>query len=338
MKILFMILTISLGIKIYPQNSIEVLDQTIKVPGWGEEVFYRGFAQNDQVIFNFEEADKKELKELEIIEYQSSIIFSDYKIKSAINKTIIIPRTGIYKFRFNNSNISARFCRLKIHRIPEKEETTNFNTNVYWKTIYDTTFYSVDETYLIRRDTTVQNFEDKVVKVHSSLNMNGNKTSFSFTLPDNTVAWSYYIDVNQAGQAAYEKATTEIANNAAPLVARIPGWGPLAALALYGTSYIAKIQNGEDIDYYLFDSNNASLYYSGVNAYSLKYGKVITDNVRMSSPLKGVLYFYFSNDNAVMAVTVSVKITAVMVKEQWGTRPVQKMTIKSHEEPYLKNP
>ena len=57
----------------------------------------------------------------------------------------------------------------------------------------------------------------------------------------------------------------------------------------------------------------------------------------MTTNLKGTYHFCFSNDNAVTGVTVTVKVTAIAVSENWGTRPVQKMNVTSRQVPYLKN-
>lgn len=316
---------------------VEVADSTLKISGLGEEVFYYGFAEGDQIVFSFEEVNGKELKEVEISEWPSNSKFMDYKTKKIENKTITVTKTGIYKFRFTNSAIAGRICKFKIQRIPGNEANQNFNTAVYWRTLYDTTYTTVQEKYLIKSDTAVANITDQVAKVHSQGNANGNTTTYLFTLPANTVSWSYYVGVDQAGQKAYEDASTQLAKNAAPTLMKMPGYGPLAACALGLNCYIAQLQSGEDVDYYIVDNANVNLFSSGQAFSYLKKGKVINDYSRMTSPLKGTYHMCFYNDNAITGITVSLKITAITVTDQWGTRPVQKMSVSSKEEPYLKN-
>ncbi len=53
------------ALELYGQTPVDVAESTLKVGIMGEEVFYFGFAEGDQIIFNFEEANGKELKELE---------------------------------------------------------------------------------------------------------------------------------------------------------------------------------------------------------------------------------------------------------------------------------
>ena len=129
----------------HSQTTIDVVESTLKIGALGEEVFYYGFAEGDKIIFNFEELKGKELKEIEIIELPSSSKFMDYKSVSIKNKELTVQKTGIYKFRFSNSAVAGRICKYKIQRIPASEVTANFNTSVYWKTNYDTTYYTVEE-------------------------------------------------------------------------------------------------------------------------------------------------------------------------------------------------
>jgi len=321
------------------QTPIDVAENTLKIGGLGEEILYFGFAEGDQVLFSFEELNGKELKEIEFLEYPSSSKFMDYKTKKIENKTLNITRTGIYKFRFTNSAIAGRVCKIKIQRIPSSEQTSKFNTSVYWRTITDTSYTTIQENYLVKCDTIIFNITDKVVKVHSTTNLNGNKSTFNFNLPKNTVSWSYYIGVDQTGREAYDQATKSLTKTAAPIISRLPGYGPLAALALGSVSYLSTVQKGEDIDYYLVPSDNSSefAFRNGGQFTYYKKGKVINDFSRMASPLSGSFFFCFSNDNAVTAVEVSVKVTAIVVNDTWGKRPIQKMHLSKREEPYLQN-
>lgn len=335
----FAIILVSIGFygSIHSQTPITVAESTIKVNGLGEEIFYYGFAEGDQLIFDFQELKNKELKELEIIELPASSKFMDFKTKRITEKLIPISNTAIYKFRFNNSALSGRICKFKIQRIPASEETASFNTTVYWRTVNDTSYVTEHERYLVRRDTIITNLTEQTAKVHSKTNSNGNKTSFNFLLPENTVAWSYYIGVDQAGQEGFAKAARELADKASPMVASIPGYGPLAALALGGTSFLTQIQKGEDIDYFIVDNDNVNLFLSGQAFHYYKKGKVINDFSRMSTPLSGMLHMCFINDNAITGVTVSAKVTSIQVKEEWGTRQVQKMIVTPSQVAYLRN-
>lgn len=338
-KLTFLFLAISFcSYKLFAQTPIDLADITIKVAGLGgEEVLYFGFTEGDQLIFDFQEVNGKELKEVEIIELPSSSKFMDFKAKKIGNKVLNISRTGIYKFRFSNSAISGRICKIKIQRKPGSVLTQNFNSSVFWKSIIDTLFTIEQERYLIKSDTTIANVTDQIAKVHSRTNEFGGRTSFNFTLPNNTVSWSYYIGVDQAGQQAFEDAAKKLASNAAPLLSSLTGYGPMAALALNGVSYLSTLTSGENIDFFFVDGENVNLFLSGQPFYYFKKGNVVNDYSRMIEPLNGNLHVCLSNDNSLVGVSVSVKITAIVVNAQWGQRPIKRINITTKEVPYLKN-
>lgn len=324
-----------LAFNIFAQTPITVAESTFKVSPQSEEVFYYGFAEGDQLVFNFEEVNGKELKELEIIELPGSSKFLDYKSKKIENKILVINKTGIYKFRFANSNIiSGRICRFKIQRIPSTPQTKDFNTSVFTRTVFDTTYTSSQERYLIKSDTIISELTNQTAKVHSQTNLNGSRTTFNFVLPENTISWSYYIGVDQAGQQAYEKATKDLMGSSS--ISKLSGYSPLAAVALGAVSYLPLLQRGEDIDFFIVQGNNVNLFMGNQQFAYIKKGKVINDFSKMD-PVKGNLHVCLSNDNAVMPVSVLVKITAIQLNEIWETRPTKKMSVISKQEMYLKN-
>lgn len=322
------------------QSSIEVVDNTIKIGAFGDEVLYYGFAEGDQLIFNFQEVNGKELKEVEIIEMPGSSKFMDYKTKKIQNKTINITRTGIYKFRFSNSAIAGRICKIQILRIPGSPETAKFNTSVYWHTLYDTVYTPREETYIAAADTSIVKVVDQRAKVSSTsaLNGNPNKTIVDFILPEGTVSWSYYIGVGAEGQKAYQETQTKFVQTAAAKASSIPGYGMMGALALFGYNAFVKAQGGDNVKYWFITNWESVLsFQKGGSFYQYKQGDVINDAAQMSSPKGGRVFLGLLNDNMVDAIEVNVKVSAVIVKKQLAKRIVQDITINKSEEAYLKN-
>lgn len=179
---------------------------------------------------------------------------------------------------------------------------------------------------------------NQTAKVHSSLNMNGNKTTTSFTLPQNTVAWSYYIGVDQEGQKSYEDATKELISKTPLNILKVVNSNPLTALALGITPYLSQVQRGEDVDYALVDGESANTFTFGRPTRSYKSGKVINEFSKMSAKEgSNNLAFCFSNDNAITSVSVMVKVMAIQANTIYATRQVKKMTITAKQEKYLKN-
>ncbi len=57
----------------------------------------------------------------------------------------------------------------------------------------------------------------------------------------------------------------------------------------------------------------------------------------MTTNLRGTYHFCLSNDNAVTGVTVTVKVTAIVVNENWEKRPIQKLEVVTRKVPFLEN-
>lgn len=319
----------------FGSEPVVVTERAIRVVSLGREEMYFGFAKGDEIVLSLHTNKQKLLGQIELKEHDGDVLYSDLKVFSINEKRIKIPNTGIYKLSLDNPSLGKRICDLMIKRIPERERTQEFNTTVYWRDIQDTNYYEVTEWALLSSDTTFNVITDQIEKVHSSLNLNGNRNTFGFTLPENCVAWSYYIGVDQAGQGAYEEATRELAEHSSPILSQIPGYGPLGALALGAASYLTILQRGEDIDFWIIDQENISQYQNGEMFYSLKGGKVINAFSQMLSPLFGRFYFCLRNDNAIDGVSVAVKVTAVCVKENWGFKKVKKYRVVKAKKPYI---
>jgi hypothetical protein len=333
--IISLIAGIGLTISASAQSPVDVAESTLKVNAFKEEFFVFGFAEGDQLIFSFEESNGKELKEVEIIELPSTSKFTEYKTKKIEGKTIRIPKTGIYKFRFANGAIGQRYCKYKIQRIPASPKTQNFDPTVYWHTVSDTTFTTVQETFLSNTDTVITSQQDRVIHVNTRAG-SSNKAVFNFTLPENTVAWSYYVTADPLGLKVFEDASTKLAPTSGPMMAKFPMYGPLAALALNTPSNLEKLQAGMDINYWIVEGDNSNLFLNGAQFRFIKKGKAINDFSKMDYR-KGSLFFCFSNDHPTDPITVTVKITTVHVNEMLDTRPGKSMQIIPKTEMYLKN-
>ena len=319
---------------------VDVADNTLKVNGKSEEVFYYGFAAGDELVFSFKEVHDWSLKELEISELPSSVKFMDYKVRKIEKKIIYIPQTGIYKFRFTNPAGTARICKIKIQRIPAGTATRDFNSSVYWHTVQDTTYIPTQEKFLMKRDTIAQTLVERVTKIGTSNIFYGklNKDLIDFTLPEGTVSWSYYIGVGTEGKKAFVKAKRGFLNTAASMASHIPGYGSMAALAMYGINAFSMIQGEDNVKFWFMDDEiNAFLFKTGKKFKCFKQGDVLNDAAQEKKPLTGKIYLGLLNDNTIEPINVTVSVTAIVVSEHNSIRNNKLMKIVSREEGYLKN-
>jgi hypothetical protein len=334
---LFMLFAGLISIFGYGQQPIDVAESVVKVGIKGEEVIYYGFAEGDQLIFSFEEATGKEMKEVEILEMPANSRFMDIKTSKIENKTITIPRTAIYKFRFANSALLPRACKYKIQRIPASAATQKFNTTVYLDNYNDTSYTTEVETYIDRSDTVINNFQERNVKVNPLTAPGSSKVTFNFTLPENTVAWSYYIYADRAGQQVYMDAVKELNANATSVLEKFPKYNPLAAVALEANSYLIRLDTGQRINYWIVENENAELFQSGQQFRFLKKGGKIINDFSKMDPGDRAFHFCLHNDYKDVQVTVTVKITAILINEKLSSRSVKKMYITPRHGLHLRN-
>lgn len=334
-------LTIIIGLflwtgTVFGQEPLDVTEQTIKIGGLKEEELYFGFAAGDKIVFSFQEADNKEMKEIEIVEYPNNSKFSDYKSKRIENKTINVTKTGVYVFRFKNSAIAGRICKIKIQRIPANDDTKNFNSTVTWINKQDTTWNTYTKDVIIGYDTTyVQKTKrelvkteqkeelifDKTQRVHSSTNSNGNKTNVFFTLPKNetspykttkVISWAYWVGVDEAGNKAWEQNSKTVSNLAKGAAAMY--LTPLGALALGAVTDLAVPSVGEDVEYWIADQSNAQLFMTG-NAFRMyDKGKGVAGFKRFTdaSLCQGTFYILLYNDNVMQGINANIKVVAIV--------------------------
>jgi len=320
------------------QSIVDVAESTLKVAAFGEEIFYYGFAEGDKLIFSFEEVKGKELKEVEITELPSSTKFMDYKTSRINSKAIEITRTGIFRFRFANSAISGRICKFKIQRIPVSTTTQSFNTSVYWETVTDTSYTPVEERYLFKSDTIIEN-QESTTKVSSQTAISGNRNIavVDLNLPEGTLAWSYYIGVGKESNEAYQRDKDAFVGKAAKQASTIPGYGALAALAIHGINTFSKVQGRDNVKYwFITDWDNVLLFQQGASFNIYKTGDVISEAARMQEPKRGKVYIGLLNDNVMEPIEVTVRLSAFCLNQDWRTRMVNKMNIQSYQRPYLK--
>jgi len=324
-----------LSIQNFSQTPVTVAETTLKVGLMGEEFFYLGFAEGDKMIFNFEETNGKDLKEVEITEVYGTFKFIDYKSSKITNKTIDIPRTGIYKFRFTNGGIGIKLCKYKIDRIPASSATQNFNTTVFTHMVNDTSYINENEDVLAKTDTVITNFMDRTIRVNPAAAEGGNKASFNFVLPENTIAWSYYITTAKENQE-FDEANKEFISASEMKVKKFPLYNIMSAIALNQQATIKKLETGEPVNYWIMDGDNSSLFNAGLQFRYIKKGRAINDYARVE-PRKGNLFFCFSNDKLTGSIFVTVKITAIQANEKIETSQGKRMIVVPRSKMYLKN-
>lgn len=355
-KMIFTLLLVWLlsTFRLMGQTPIDITEQTLKIGATKSEEMHFGFADGDQIIFSFIEIDGKELKEIEIIEYPSTSKFSDYKTAKIENKIINVNKKAVYKFRFFNSSLSGRICKIKIQRIPGSEQTKNFNTNVVWITKQDTTWNTFTKDIIVGYDTTyVQKSKKELIKIDTSITELFNKTervhsetaidktqyaNLNVILPENfyapnkfntyqsteVIAWSYWIGVGQKAKEDYEQANNSLSGGITAIGA-MTGYGALASFAITGISMFGTPTIGDNVGYKFITVQN------GVQK-TFDFGNGIAASGRNDNLLQGGFTIQLYNDNFKDGIDVTVKVIAVQLTKQWEDKQYTEQKITSRYE------
>jgi len=347
----------------FAQQPIDVTDQTFKVGGMKTEEMYFGFAAGDQVIFTFYEADKKELKELEVIEYPSSSKFSDYKTSRVENKVFTIANNCVYKFVFHNSALSGRVCKIKIQRIPASDAYKNYNTNVTWVTKqdtswnsylkdvitgYDTTYEQLTRKELVRSEQSEELITDRTERVHSATNDNGPRTWVLIDLPHNSassyqtrkvVSWAYWIGVGNEANEAWKKNMKTVSSLTKSVASLFTS--PLGAFAAGALVELAVPKLGEDVFYAVTDQANKELFMAKSNYRLYDQGKGTGGYRKFTNEgfCQGRYYLCLYNDNIATGIDATIKIAAIVQTDYYEdkTHTEQKVTPR-YEKKIFKDP
>ena len=323
---------------IYGQiQPIDVADLTFKVGSWKTKDLYYGFAEGDLIVFSFKEIKGKGIKEIEIIELPNNSVFMDFKTFQIKDKKIDVNKKSIYHFRFLNSSVAGKICKVKIQRIPKSVDLISFNTNWTWKNLYDTTYipYTVDslEGYdtlfykeKVRELVKTEQYDDIIIDKNervgdkSFVTPRNSYTYLSFTLPydiidpnreEETVAWAYWIGVGKEAQDAYKKNVQEIGKIASNLAGSFVS--PLAGLAVGVVTTLFIPSSGDNVYYCFFRNEKQALAFKNgtEGAEAFDYGHGIAGYGKNTSNLYGTFYIGLHNDNNIQDIDVNIKIVVV---------------------------
>jgi hypothetical protein len=346
----------------YSPKVIDVTEQTLKLGAGKKEELMFGFAAGDKIIFNFEEADHKDVKEIEIIEYPALPRFSDYKTASIKNKEIIVNKQGVFIFRLKNSSLAKRICKLKIQRIPASQVSENFNSSVSWITKqdtiwnsyttnviigYDTSYVPKTKKVLVRSEIEEQVISDNIKRV-SPQQQNESRTSIVLALPVNNrtpyrttrvISWAYWIGVGSEANRAWQQNLRSVRTN------NMDYYTPLGAYANGGIAYLMLPKTGQPVNYFIADQDNRDLFIQKQPFRYLDNGKGFGGYKKfiLANQCQGSFYLCLENADLSGFADVSIKVIALVEKsffedqsyEEQVVTPITETQIK--QQPVIKN-
>ncbi|MEY3248781.1 MAG: hypothetical protein RL742_824 [Bacteroidota bacterium] len=295
------------------QELLPVADQTLKLSGEHEYVF--AFAEGDQIELHVALLEGKQIKAVELVQYPEYPVFRTYELDSVIDKSIRIPKTGVYLFRLNESGFGKKVCRFTLHRRPAGTATTRFDTRVTWDIRQYPMFRERKRQTQTGTRTEVVSSTGKVTVEAAQLGMGKNRNSYQFTLPPNTVRWAYRIAVGQEVAEARKKDSQKLSEMLQRGAIKVAGFQPETALAAFALGMAIDLTTstaGEDVEYALVNAANQQRFLKGEEYKAeIWQGGISVDVQRRYKPLEGSWFFAFKNSNWIDAIDVNIDIEAV---------------------------
>lgn len=295
------------------QAPFAVADQTFKMDG--EHVFAFAFAQGDQIGLHLELLIGRQVRNVEFVQHRGPVLFSTYALDSTMDKTILIPQTGVYQLYIRESGMGKKVCRFTLHRKPAGPLTERMDTRVPW----NLEKYPLSQE---RRRLTPAGKKTDVVSLGGKINVSASKmglkspvSAYYFDLPPNTVRWAYRISVGQTLAEARRKDADQLStalNSGAGKLLPVAPPTALAAFALGMAIDLTVPKAGEDVEYALLTAENLTRFNKNEPYQAFIWqGDISMDVQRRFSPLEGGYYFAFRSDNWLDDIDVTIDIEAV---------------------------
>lgn len=291
---------------------------------------YYGFAEGDEIVIDFATDNRKGTQLIEVTEWESkSVVYSNRQFQVLDGIRIKVPKTAVYKFEFATNHIFDRQARVTIKRIPASETTRNFNCNVIWKTVNDTSFLVVDERKKVSSSyeaVTLQTPIDQYINSGRNALFQGGKSRiiYQVNLPENTVEWYYSFAASRSqGDVAATKAGMKMVTELAGLLDR-SGLLSLSINALTqppGADYCdVYLLRPEQLQAFINKEDDKWGYIAEGSRENLKSGIVKIKNCCTNN----TWYLGFKNPDAGVGLSVMYEIVAIVEKPRYETAQVKK--------------
>ncbi|MDX5347388.1 MAG: hypothetical protein LPJ89_10295 [Hymenobacteraceae bacterium] len=292
---------------------------------------YYGFQKGDKIQLSVLNEKDKGTFQITLSDHSSGTrLYAASGLKKLKDAEVVIPKKAVYQITLTSETGKPQELRLQVQRTPANPLDQHFNTTVSWQTRPDTSWTSVTEKVLVKREVVPQTIVDKTFRVHSRTKIgNENKTVVPFKLPANTLYWVYWLGVGQESVQELANLTDKLAKGSAAVVAP---YSPVVAFGLGMLPSLPQVKASGNIDYFFLNKEWSEQFMANEDFkfYPFATGKsIISDYQRLSmgtmpKTSDGKLYAGFRNNNTLTGLDVTLKIVAFEEVDTYETRTTRK--------------
>ncbi|MBK9336443.1 MAG: hypothetical protein IPM98_07570 [Lewinellaceae bacterium] len=281
----------------------------------GDHVYSFALAQGDEVALHIEVLVGRQVRNVEFAQHNGPSLFSTYALDSTLDKSILIPQTGVYLLSIRERGMGKKVCRFTLHRTPAGPLTERMDTRVSWDLQQQPRYQVQRRMILIGKKPGISSLGGQVNVSASKLGLKNPVGTYQFALPPHTVSWAYRISVGQALTEARRKDADQLTgalNSGAAKLLPVAPPTALAALALGMAIDLTVPKVGEAVEYALMSAENLEKFKKREPYQAFIWqGSVSVDVQRRFTPLEGSYYFAFRTSNWIDDITINVDIEAV---------------------------
>lgn len=312
------------------EQPVQILQQNFKIPGKPNilerelgnpaenPTFYFALETGDELIFNIQGNQKSGMNQLFLHRYP------DYNVPVLKNETWLnlqdyrfrVNQRGVYRLSFSTLNPADRDCQMTVHRVPANAAARNFDTNIRWKTVSDTTFAPIGAVQLLKPQTVWVEARDKKAPT-------ANLAVLAIELPQGTQNWFVIAGGNRD--------RNDVSNNLArynlqPSLNEVLGKRPGAEINLDAVNAPPGVDN---FDIFLLDEAGREQFAKGGNTFTSKpegsREGVSSLKLKINTVTSGTCYLGIRNPGG---KAIGVNIEAVAIARAGGRGVPVKITEK----------
>lgn len=289
-----------------------------------------GFAAGDEIVIDFATDNKKGTQIIEVMEYGSnSIVYSNNQFQTLDGVKIKVTKSNVYKFEFATNHMFDRQCKVSLKRIPAADSTKNFNCNVAWKTIYDTTFTVVEEKRKVSskyEPVTLQTPIEFYINSGSNADNGKTRVALPIMLPENTVSWYYSFGATRnSNDVQSTKSTMKLLGQLTKLIDK-------TGILSFGIDALTSPPGADYCDIYLLDENNRAPFLNKQDGNWKSFNEGSRQNlmsgivqVRNCCTSKN-FHLGIKNPSFRYGIAVMIEVVAIVEKAEYETVQVKKPT------------